>query len=646
MDKNTEEFEGGAGGKSSISADLIRGHINTIILRSLYDRDKYGYEIINEINEKSHGQYTLKQPTLYSALKRLENQGYIQAYWKNDEISAGGRRKYFRLTESGREITEQNQAEWEYSRTVIDNLISDKNFDFDQPAPNPVDFKILKQATSRVPVVHSESEGEWEDEESPDVEARTYVAEDEQTVYIDDPTKPEEEPQPAVVYSSETEKPLSYSEQVFESGIRPAESAAPADNGADMSESALHEDAAASETVVIQPEPEPEPAPQPEPQPEPVPQSEPQPKPQPEVVAEPEPQAEEARAESTTSNYPDNAPFTEEQLEAEKARYKSQISQHKEDDTKKPPEVDEETRRQLHENYLKLIGDDKDQPYDDSYSGGETYGDTYGSESYSHGGYGDDGYARESGYVSTPPAEDLIYNTRSENERDYKNLVDKLYNNTLNNTEHMQMPHQQQAQPQPQPEPQPQPQPQPQEPLRQTPEPDMGTAHTARYSGYAEVAKKAASDGIKISTSEDAFAAGSVKQKTYNKGATLFKCSLIVGVIMIVEFVITLALRTQLGVGIAYPIVILALGLATVLVCGILFATRYGTHMRKPATLKYIITACVITVILIVIIILFGVIIQTNWTAANEIMANIVIPCIIALNIPIFTLSFYLFTKN
>ena len=42
MDDNTEEFEGNAAGKSSISADLIRGHINTIILRSLYDRDKYG----------------------------------------------------------------------------------------------------------------------------------------------------------------------------------------------------------------------------------------------------------------------------------------------------------------------------------------------------------------------------------------------------------------------------------------------------------------------------------------------------------------------------------------------------------------------------------------------------------------------------
>ena len=151
--KNEEQKEESANG---ISADLIRGHINTIILRTLYERDKYGYEIIEEINEKSHGQYTLKQPTLYSALKRLESQGYINAYWKTDEVSQGGRRKYYTLTESGKEITEKNQAEWEYSRTVIDNLISDKNFDFTQPPPTPVDFKILKSTTSRVPIIKHE----------------------------------------------------------------------------------------------------------------------------------------------------------------------------------------------------------------------------------------------------------------------------------------------------------------------------------------------------------------------------------------------------------------------------------------------------------------------------------------------------------
>lgn len=144
--------------KSGISADLIRGHINTIILRTLYERDKYGYEIIEEIEAKSHGQYSLKQPTLYSALKRLESQGYINAYWKTDEVSNGGRRKYYTLTDSGREITEKNQAEWEYSRTVIDSLISERNFDFSQPAPTAVDFKILKTSTSRVPTAKDGNE--------------------------------------------------------------------------------------------------------------------------------------------------------------------------------------------------------------------------------------------------------------------------------------------------------------------------------------------------------------------------------------------------------------------------------------------------------------------------------------------------------
>ena len=144
--------------KSGISADLIRGHINTIILRTLYDRDKYGYEIIEEIESKSKGQYSLKQPTLYSALKRLESQGYINAYWKTDEVSQGGRRKYYTLTENGKAVTEKNQAEWEYSRSVIDNLISDRSFDFSQPPPTQVDMKILKNSTSRVPVIKDEEE--------------------------------------------------------------------------------------------------------------------------------------------------------------------------------------------------------------------------------------------------------------------------------------------------------------------------------------------------------------------------------------------------------------------------------------------------------------------------------------------------------
>lgn len=166
-EQNSPEENKAQAEQNSISADLIRGHINTIILRALYERDKYGYEIINDIESKSHGQYTLKQPTLYSALKRLENQGYIKAYWKTDEVTLGGRRKYFTLTESGKDITEKNLAEWEYSRTIIDSLISDKSFDFANPAPTPVDFKLLRDSVSRVPTVKQDASPQQEQPAEP-----------------------------------------------------------------------------------------------------------------------------------------------------------------------------------------------------------------------------------------------------------------------------------------------------------------------------------------------------------------------------------------------------------------------------------------------------------------------------------------------
>lgn len=167
-----EEQSGGENkqDEKSISADLIRGHINTIILRSLADGDKYGYEIIAEIERKSHEQYSLKQPSLYSALKRLESQGYVTSYWGGSV--GGGRRKYFSLTDEGKAIAEQNQSEWEYSRTIIDSLISDKDFDFSNPAPSAVNMRVLKSTTSRVPV----REGEYDELDYTPAEEQTERA--------------------------------------------------------------------------------------------------------------------------------------------------------------------------------------------------------------------------------------------------------------------------------------------------------------------------------------------------------------------------------------------------------------------------------------------------------------------------------------
>ena len=104
-----------------IDSDLIRGHIDTIILKVLSTGDKYGFEICKEVEEKSGGAYELKQPTLYSCLKRLEGQKLISSYWEDSDI--GGKRHYYKLTDLGKETYRQNQEDWTRSRQIIDNLI-------------------------------------------------------------------------------------------------------------------------------------------------------------------------------------------------------------------------------------------------------------------------------------------------------------------------------------------------------------------------------------------------------------------------------------------------------------------------------------------------------------------------------------------
>ncbi|MBQ8433619.1 MAG: PadR family transcriptional regulator [Clostridia bacterium] len=106
-----------------MSADFtfLKGNIETIILCSLYNKDMYGYELAKSIKERSQNKYEIKQPTLYSYLKRLEQDGYVYAYWGGE--SSGGRRRYYKLTEKGRADCEKFLAEWEYQRTVMGSLV-------------------------------------------------------------------------------------------------------------------------------------------------------------------------------------------------------------------------------------------------------------------------------------------------------------------------------------------------------------------------------------------------------------------------------------------------------------------------------------------------------------------------------------------
>ncbi|MCE5291274.1 MAG: PadR family transcriptional regulator [Nocardiaceae bacterium] len=104
-----------------LSADLLRGHTDTIVLRLLTDGDKYGYEITKLVFDNSDQLYELKEATLYSSLKRLEKDGFITSYWGDE--SQGGRRKYYSITASGRDLYLDNKRNWEYAKQIIDRLV-------------------------------------------------------------------------------------------------------------------------------------------------------------------------------------------------------------------------------------------------------------------------------------------------------------------------------------------------------------------------------------------------------------------------------------------------------------------------------------------------------------------------------------------
>jgi len=108
--------------ETPISSDLIRGHIDTIVLGLLNGQDRYGYEIVKQVGVLSDGEYELKEPTLYSAFRRMESAGLISSYW--GEESQGGRRKYYRLSEGGRSTYLRNLEDWKRARTLIDRLVS------------------------------------------------------------------------------------------------------------------------------------------------------------------------------------------------------------------------------------------------------------------------------------------------------------------------------------------------------------------------------------------------------------------------------------------------------------------------------------------------------------------------------------------
>ncbi len=582
----------------AISSDLIRGHINTIILRSLYDGDKYGYEIIAEIERKSHGQYSMKQPSLYSALKRLESQGFITSYWGGSV--GGGRRKYFSLTEEGRGVSERNQSEWEYSRTVIDSLISDKEFDFSNPAPTAVDMRVLKKSTTRVSG-KEESEEELNFASGLSDEERLRFEEERMTLereFSEQRTLWEEEKRALTDEQTKLLAEIREREiQLEEERTRSREELEERERQLEEEKEALrslHEQQSAQESMLRE---------------EQQTFDEKQKELQLRLEQEDAERIEELRLreqelEERRKIDAERIARQEQAMKEERERYQTLLNEreqwleeqrvkHAQDLEAQEQRIREEQAREfaarekrlIHQNYLQLVNTPPTAEEEARYD-----------------------------YYTQPVASDEEVKPAVESvteAKDYRQVVQQLYANSIHGE-------------------------------TTAPQERQSKAQSLGRIDFYDLEERAAQDGIKINT-----AGGSKKEReeqsesVIHKGKVLFLSAIVTFIVCLAEGSVLLALLQKVALPVFYPYFVWAVGLAVLLITGLAYANRYGARTLRQAG-NTLINCSVAFVLLTIFTLVLALAVKIDFSDIAQLATFVIVPIVFFFNIVIFAIAYVL----
>jgi transcriptional regulator len=101
-------------------SDLVQGTLDLLILKTISLEPKHGWAIAKRIQQISNEALQVQQGSLYPALHRLEQQGWIRAKWR--EAESGRAAKFYSLTAAGRSQLERELENWNRLSTAI-NLV-------------------------------------------------------------------------------------------------------------------------------------------------------------------------------------------------------------------------------------------------------------------------------------------------------------------------------------------------------------------------------------------------------------------------------------------------------------------------------------------------------------------------------------------
>ena len=102
-------------------AKLLQGTLDMLILKSLMHGEMHGYGVAKRIQQLADDELTVEEGSLYPALHRLAQQGWISAEWGISENNQ--RARYYNLTRSGRRQLETEEANWERLSTAVTRVM-------------------------------------------------------------------------------------------------------------------------------------------------------------------------------------------------------------------------------------------------------------------------------------------------------------------------------------------------------------------------------------------------------------------------------------------------------------------------------------------------------------------------------------------
>ncbi len=101
----------------AMNKNLLGGSLGMLLLHLLNEKDRYGYDIIRELEVRSEAAFVMQEGTLYPVLHKLENKGLVKSYMTESET--GRKRKYYKITDRGiKQLSEEKEEFERFAKSV------------------------------------------------------------------------------------------------------------------------------------------------------------------------------------------------------------------------------------------------------------------------------------------------------------------------------------------------------------------------------------------------------------------------------------------------------------------------------------------------------------------------------------------------